>query len=922
MRIFDLRYFVNSSPLETDLCIVGTGPAGISIANEFADQNIRVLLLESGGFDEELDTQALYEIDSVAPRKVDQAEIRTRILGGSSHIWTGRCAPFDALDFENRSWVPHSGWPLSLAELTPYLERAGINLGLGPNCYDETLWNQFGVSRPISPLDTNFLEPKFWQFSRSPRNQKKSADFGRDILDAASENIQVLLHANLTHINTSADGGRFESADVSTLDGKRMRIKSKALVLCCGGIENARLLLASNHSLGKGVGNHNDLVGRFLMDHTDAPIWTLDQTNAHQLLDRFGAYWLDTNKGRHVFLHGLGLSRKIQEQEHLLNCHAYIDQFGIVDGDPWLALRRVVSAFQSRRNTSSVRRDSVTVLKNIGEICQGLYRRNFKHRPPLVRAKRYEMHLILEQMPDPESRVTLSDKRDALGMPLSKINWKISDAERRTATRMSQLVFEEFARLKLSIPPVPDWFNDENGWVERCVEKAHPSGTTRMSTCATDGVVDENCQVHGVKGLFVCGSSVFPTAGAANPTLMIVAMSLRLANWLKVRYFGPQTTCEGIVYLNLSARYEEASRKTEASPVIKVGIIGTGTRIKKVYLPVLRQLYSRYQIVGFTTGSSETSSRFESETGIKAFSNAGELVRCQKPELLITAVPDGLNEKVVSSLIELKVPILAETPLAWSTSGVRKIIRKAAANEVQIGIAEQFPFLPIEQFRKKLIDLGVFGNIYAAVNDFHSYSYHGIAQLRRYLKGDPRYVTNLEFCSEYGVCWQSGSVLFSDGAELKHNYTILGPSFRPSVHLHGTAGAMTDDQITVLNQETNQKETISLAGERSLSGQLKSISATLPKLGEVRWVNPFAEFAFSDEQIAVATILNGMSTAISEGGLPAYTASDFLTDIEVIQAFRYSADSNGRRIRLPLREKVQKTLRLTSLRYWKKKIFR
>jgi choline dehydrogenase-like flavoprotein len=143
----------------------------------------------------------------------------------------------------------------------------------------------------------------------------------------------------------------------------------------------------------------------------------------------------------------------------------------------------------------------------------------------------------MEQIPDPESRLTLSeDKKDALGMPLSKIDWKISETERRTAKRMTQLVCEELDNLGLPAPKVTPWLDDHSAWMSNCVEKAHPTGTTRMSDNPKQGVVDRNCQVHEVQGLFVSGSSVFPTSGAANPTLMIVSSALRLANWLKSRY--------------------------------------------------------------------------------------------------------------------------------------------------------------------------------------------------------------------------------------------------------------------------------------------------------------------------------------------------------------------------------------------------
>jgi len=540
MKILDLNHLEDSSLLQADLCIVGTGPAGLSIAKQFARRNVNVLLLESGGLEQEPDTQALYDIESAPPRLISQDSLRMRIVGGSSRIWTGRCAPFHPLDFEERSWIPNSGWPITRTEFEPWLTRAGELLGLGPNRYDdETLWPFFKSPRPSPPLNPDLFEPMFWQFSKSPSNPRNSVDFGRDRLDHDAPNIRLLLHANLTQINTNSDGTRFDCAEVRSLGGKRACVRAKALVLCCGGVENARLLLASNRSDPRGVGNRYDAVGRFLMDHTDSVVGSFDPKNSSAVRSRFGHYWLDNDQGRHVYLHGLALSRQIQEREQLLNCHAYVDAFDISHEDPWSALDRVKTTMRPRGTFAQLYPDARVVLSHSGELLQGLYRRRLKHRPQLERLTRVELHCILEQIPDPDSRITLSeDRKDALGMPLSKIDWKVSDAERQTARRMTQLLCEEFRRLGLPAPKLNPWLEEHSAWSANCVEKAHPSGSTRMSDNPKQGVVDRNCQVHGIDGLFISGSSVFPTSGAANPTLMIVANALRLADWLQSRYVG------------------------------------------------------------------------------------------------------------------------------------------------------------------------------------------------------------------------------------------------------------------------------------------------------------------------------------------------------------------------------------------------
>ena len=907
MKVYDLDLLRDDEKLEVDLCIVGSGPAGLSIATELANLNIRVLLLEGGGLDEEPEYQTLYDIESIGrPRQIDQSIIRSRGFGGTSRIWTGRCAPFDALDFEPRPWISRSGWPFARTDFEPYLERAAEKLGLAPARYDESLWSEFRVSRPSPPLDERLLKPMFWQFSRSPRNQQGSIDVGLDLTHARPNNVQVLLHANVTQINTSPDGGRFESVEIRSLRGRAATVHSKVLVLCAGGIENARLLLSSNRTFVDGLGNQNDLVGRFLMDHTDAKIWDLDQTSAQKLLSRFGTYWLDKGRDRHVFLHGAGLSPEIQAKEQLLNCHAYIEQFGFAADDPWLAARRLIPAVRSRKWSRSGAEDARLVFKGLGELSKGFYRRAFAHRPQRLRADRFELRFILEQAPDPASRITLSSKKDALGMPTVKIDWKISDLERQTAKRMGQLLHEEFGRLKLPALQAPAWLDDLNEWVSRCSEKAHPTGATRMSISPKEGVVNENCQVHGVEGLYVSGSSVFPTSGAANPTLMIVAISIRLADWLKTNSFAALAYAGKREYPALSSVYQGTRHGGHQSDTIKIGFVGTGQRIRDIYLPILKKMQSKYQIVGFTSGSAHGSRKFESQTGIEAFANPRDLVSGTHPDFLLVAVPDQRCEGIVNSLLHLAVPLLVETPLAWSAAGVRRIIARAAEKNICIGVAEQFPFLPLEQFRRKLLDTGVLGRIYAAFNEFNSYSYHGIAQLRRYLKGVPVEVSNADFHFANDLRWQSGSVMFSDGGRLEHNYHIVGRSHDPSVHIHGTAGSMRDELITVVEGSLVQQK-IALLRQHDSLGRLTSISANMPNIGQVQWDNKFATFGFSEEQVAVATLLEGMSLAVREGHSPCYTAADFLTDIEIVQAFRYGA-AHGQPIRLPLRENVQKVL--------------
>jgi choline dehydrogenase-like flavoprotein len=149
--------------------------------------------------------------------------------------------------------------------------------------------------------------------------------------------------------------------------------------------------------------------------------------------------------------------------------------------------------------------------------------------------ERLELRCIVEQQPDPESRVTLSTRLDRVGVPLSRIDWKVNEPEQRTIKAIANVLKAEFERLRIEPPLLEGWITEDQGLPDYFQDIAHPTGTTRMSADPASGVVDAHCQVHGVHGLFIAGSSVFPTSGHANPTQMIVALAIRLADTLKSR---------------------------------------------------------------------------------------------------------------------------------------------------------------------------------------------------------------------------------------------------------------------------------------------------------------------------------------------------------------------------------------------------
>jgi choline dehydrogenase-like flavoprotein len=579
MRVEDLGSLGADATLETDLVIIGGGPAGLTIAREFFGSSTRVLILESGRLEENPRFTDLNAVESIGEPK-DAAQVlrriefhgansaswsnesqrfgvRCRVLGGSSHAWAGKSAAFDHVDFAARDWVPYSGWPFGLETLAPYLDRAAEVLNLGPNCYDDGLWELMGVAPPQPQLNPSILKSFFWQFARSRIDTMDIMRFGPEFVTFDAPNVRVLLNATVTRIDTNEAGSAFERLEVSTIDGVRSRVRAKAAVLAASAIENPRLLLISNCIHPNGLGNQNDVVGRFLMDHLGARIGRFKVEDCPAVVERFGFYGVKHRGHAHMYMHGLVPSKELQERERLLHCAVYMLEERASD-DPWDALKRLL-----RAKSDEPISDLLAVASSPGLLAKGVGMRVFESNAVPQWIKHFVVNAIIkqfpnfvvrefqsrglphklaglvidgitEQRPDPESRITLSDKSDALGVPIARVNWRIDDEARRSLIRLGHLVAAELSRAGLPAPLLEDWIAEERPQDGVIIDTAHTAGTTRMSDDPKLGVVDPNCQVHGVAGLYVAGASVFPTSGHANPTLMILSLAVRLADRIKV----------------------------------------------------------------------------------------------------------------------------------------------------------------------------------------------------------------------------------------------------------------------------------------------------------------------------------------------------------------------------------------------------
>ncbi|MEO6080243.1 MAG: GMC family oxidoreductase [Steroidobacteraceae bacterium] len=519
-----------ATTITTEVCIIGGGLAGLVIARELSEQKIASCVIESGGFDPDPETRDLYRGECVGIPYDFADGCRSRFLGGSSNCWGGWCRPMEPLDYERRSWVPHSGWPFGPQELAPYYERAESILQLGTGNYDTEYWtkeiNRNDVRR--LPLSGKTLTDGISRFS--PPLQAGKA-FRAQLQE--STNITVLLHANVTNIVTDETAGTAQQVDVQTLKGNRFAVRARLFVLATGGIENARLLLVSNTRIAAGLGNGNDQVGRYFADHpriTSGWVHLRPQWKRNKLYDNKFQY-----QNNLLSAHGTRIAAQfaatpeVQEREGLLNARLALTSIfpGEHDAAGWAIrrLRRRYEGAESPKTTIAQDLGSVAAhpFLSMGFVAARLFQPQF-----LIRGVR--MQATVEPAPDPESRVTLSNTRDALYMPRVRVNWRLSDNVKRTFDRMFALLRDELetnniARVELD-PAIgtgdwPDTFEREGNW--------HHMGTTRMHDSPRQGVVDRNCLIHGMNNLYVAGSSVFPTFAADFPTITLTALAVRLS---------------------------------------------------------------------------------------------------------------------------------------------------------------------------------------------------------------------------------------------------------------------------------------------------------------------------------------------------------------------------------------------------------
>lgn len=503
----DARSLSDGSTIEADIAIVGAGAAGITLARELAATGAQIALFESGGYDYEEATQDLNEGETVGQPYTPLVMDRLRFLGGTTNHWSGGCRPLEPSDLRD--------WPFARDALDPYYRRAQAICQLGAFTYEPQDWAT-GDAAPFALPAGSPLRQGLIQYSPPTR-------FGTAYRDALKQapNVAVHLHANLVDIESDTGGRAVAGLRLAVLQGPRFSARAKHYVLAAGGIENARLLL--NAGGGSGLGNGSGMVGRCFMDHADVGnAATVVFTEAYPAL----AFY-DQHEVRGASVQGfLTIDEAVRAREGLPPLCFGFAAGAPVDDLARESLRQLYQNVRAGRMPDHLGVAVTHILNGIEYKVDTAYDRLLRRRPSF-----YSTYYTCGSPPDPESRVSLSEKRDALGLRQARLDWRLPGdfvAKMRRAHEIfgAGLGAAGLGRLKI---------NEEaaGGAISGLENAHHEMGTTRMHADPRHGVVDADCRMHGMSNFFIAGSSVFPSYGMDNPTLTIVALAVRLADRLK-----------------------------------------------------------------------------------------------------------------------------------------------------------------------------------------------------------------------------------------------------------------------------------------------------------------------------------------------------------------------------------------------------
>lgn len=490
---------------DADTVIVGAGAAGILLAVTLSKRGRKVLVLESGHFREDEEKQQLNEVVQTGKKVENAVWGRKRVIGGTTTAWGGQSLPFSPLDFSRREWVDNSGWPVSFEEVNAYYDKANAFMGIDTLNYRDDIFPKIRLKNP--GIDPSIFDYHVSKWANEPNFHAIYGDYLKD-------NVTLLYNAHLFRIY-QGEGDKVDRIEVVNFNKELFVCKPGVLIIAAGGIETVRTLL--NNDLGGASGS----LGKYFMEHPCLEIGKVVPYNQYSLQRHFNTHvWKSRKYGIR-----LSLDSQFQRRNQLLNCSASIMFMPPAQGfDPYAELRSFKRGFTVKGlikvagSSPDITASALAYVKN-----------KFYYKKNAIPT----LSLMIEQEPVASSYISLGKEADRFGLPKAVINWDISPKTWETAVAASQSLKTELERLRFGRVELYEHIKADNtGWSDYLSDVNHHMGGCRMSAVPEEGVVDKNLRVWGVPNLYVCSCAVFPTSSHSNPTLTLLALSMRLCDLL------------------------------------------------------------------------------------------------------------------------------------------------------------------------------------------------------------------------------------------------------------------------------------------------------------------------------------------------------------------------------------------------------
>lgn len=509
--------------IEADVLIVGAGIAGLVLATRL--RKMKVVVLESGAREQAAEIHPLNRVVQLGDKYCGASEGRFRCLGGTSTRWGGALIPFIDHDLSPRPYIGLQGFPIELKEIRPYLAKVEELFGLDGGAYDEEFVHQISARKHIPIGDPDFKA----RFAKWPTFKNRNVAVLFSELIERDPSLEVWINSTVTSFDLNRENGRLRSVVGRSENQKSVAVSAKHFVMCAGAIESTRLLLLLDREHGGRVFHGCEALGRFFYDHISAP---LAEIRAKQVskLNRMAGFRFRGSTMRSLRYE---LSVAAQERERVGSAFGHIS-FKTEKITGFDILRQFFRSQQrSGRIDPSILMDALCEAPYLAKL--GFWRIFYNQLLWPIPAS-YELHVVAEQMPRADNYIALSTERDVFGQPLASIRWRVSPEDWNTFSAYKRYFDRFWDRQGLRNIGELEWrYGADCGETEELshADVYHPGGTTRMGSDPRSAVVDSDLRVFEVSNLWIASTSVFPSGGGENPTLMLILFTLRLADHLE-----------------------------------------------------------------------------------------------------------------------------------------------------------------------------------------------------------------------------------------------------------------------------------------------------------------------------------------------------------------------------------------------------